>query len=91
MVSAIGTAAASGLAGGGKTTAGLEAQLDQCKKQLSQQESCPSSKTTQGKAKLAELTNQVSEIQKRIDAARAGQGNAAAAPTPVAGRLDLFA
>jgi hypothetical protein len=82
MLSAIRSTAALGQPGGGQSTAGLEAQLDQCKKQLSQQESCPSSKTTQGQARLAALTEQVSTIQKRIDAVRSGQGNKAVAATP---------
>lgn len=93
--------------GSGKSTAGLEAQLAQYETKLADWVSCPSCKTPEGKAKIAELTEKVSELKQRqaaADAARSNRQPTIPSPDassaralqrsndgPVGSRLDVFA
>jgi peptidoglycan hydrolase CwlO-like protein len=52
--------------GAGQSTANLETQLDKCKIQLADWVSCPSHSTPEGKAKISELSNKISELEQRI-------------------------
>ncbi len=63
MLSAIGSSTASGTIGAGQPTVTLEAQLDKLQIQLADWVSCPSSKTPEGKAKIKEISDKVSEIE----------------------------
>jgi hypothetical protein len=75
MVSAIGLSAPSSPVATVKSVTGLEVQLEQCKQQRTEQESCSSSKTPQGKARLAKLEDKESELKKRLETAKTEQGN----------------
>jgi hypothetical protein len=68
-ISAVGSSVFSSLFGAGQSTAGLEAQLAKYQVQLADWVSCPSCKTPEGKAKIQELSNKVSDTQQRIKAA----------------------
>jgi hypothetical protein len=58
-------------AGSGKSTAGLESQLAQYEVKLADWVNCPSCKTPEGKAKIAEVSDKISEIKQRMKAADA--------------------
>lgn len=66
MLGAIGTTTLASSTGVGKSAAGLEARLAQYEIQLSDWENCPSCKTPEGKAKIAELSSKVDEIKQRL-------------------------
>ncbi|MBI5922371.1 MAG: hypothetical protein HY847_12090 [Betaproteobacteria bacterium] len=68
-ISSIGSSLSPSLFGVGQSTAGLEAQLARYQIQLADWVSCPSCKTPEGKAKIQELSNKVSDTQQRIKAA----------------------
>ena len=68
-INAIGSPVFPGLFGAGKSTAALEAQLAQYQIKLADWISCPSCSTPEGKAKIQELSNKVSDTQQRIKAA----------------------
>jgi len=68
-INAIGSSIFPSLFGPGQSTAGLEAQLAKYQVQLVDWVSCPSCKTPDGKAKIQELSNKVSDTQQRIKAA----------------------
>ena len=73
MLSAIGSSTFTSPVVTGASTAGLESQLDKCKTQLADWVSCPSHVTPEGKAKIEEISNKISELEQRIkttDAAR---------------------
>ena len=71
MLNAIGSSVYLSPAGTGKSSGSLETQLDQYKIKLADWVSCPSCKTPEGKAKIAELTDKISEIKQRLEAADA--------------------
>lgn len=52
----------------GPSLGGLEAQLDQYKGKLADWENCPSCKTAEGKAKIAEIGGKISELKARMEA-----------------------
>ena len=68
-ISAIGSSIFPSLFGTSQSPAGLEAQLAKYKVQLADWVSCPSCNTPEGKAKIQELSNKVSDTQQRIKAA----------------------
>lgn len=68
-ISAVGSSIFPSLFGPGQSTAGLETQLAKYQVQLADWVSCPSCKTPEGKAKIQELSNKVSDTQQRIKAA----------------------
>ncbi len=70
-IGAIGSTVFPGQAGAGKSGAALEAQLAQYQIQLADWVSCPSCNTPEGKAKIQDLSNRVSETQRSIKAAEA--------------------
>jgi hypothetical protein len=84
----------------GKSTASLAAQLSRCETQLSDWVNCPSGRTPAGKAKIAEITGKISDIQQRLKA-QDGDGSAGAttgaasmprSPTTSSGtRIDVYA
>jgi len=80
VLNAIGPSASPGPAGVDKSTAGLEARLDQYKIKLADWVSCPSCKTPEGKAKISEISDKISEIRTRIDAITASKSNTQPAP-----------
>lgn len=71
MIGAIGSGSPFALSGNGQATVGLQAQLARYQTELAQWQSCPSCKTPEGKAKIADLSNKIGEIKQRIDAAQA--------------------
>jgi hypothetical protein len=71
MLSAIGSSAFPSPAGTGKSTAGLETQLAQYQVKLADWVNCPSCKTPEGKAKIAEISDKINEIKQRMKAADA--------------------
>ena len=75
MLGAISLSTFSSPASTGRSAAGLEAQLDQYKIQLADWVNCPSCKTSEGKAKIAEISGKISEIQMRINEAPVTQSN----------------
>lgn len=66
MLGAIGTSTLTSTTGVGKSAAGLDAQLAQYEIKLADWVNCPSCNTAEGKAKIAELSDKVSEIKHRI-------------------------
>jgi len=73
MLSAIGSSTFPSPAGIGKSSAGLEAQLAQYQVKLADWVNCPSCKTAEGKAKITGLTDKISEIRQRLEAADAAK------------------
>ena len=73
MASAIGSSTLSSYAGGGQSFGGLQAQLDRYQRQLADWVHCPSCKTPEGKAKIADLSDKIGAIQQRLKAADAAQ------------------
>ncbi len=67
MVGAVGSSPYYPPAGAGRTTGGLDAQLARGEKQLSEWTRCSSAKTAEGKQKIQELSDRISEIKFRID------------------------
>lgn len=67
MVNGVGSS--SNLSGGhtSQSSTSLEAKLGQYKKNLADWVSCASSKTPEGKAKIKEFSDKVSETQKRLE------------------------
>jgi hypothetical protein len=100
MLSAIGSSTYASPAVVGKPAAGLETQLEQYKVKLADWVNC-SSCPPEGKAKIAELTNKISEIKQRLEATDAAKtvadaprdkDKAATALTGIVGsRLDVSA
>ncbi len=95
MVGAIGSPASYGYSSPVKTNAGLEAQLDRYKGKLSDQETCPSGKTPEGRANIKHLEEQISEIKNRIAAAdtrKSGAEKPVSGPSAGPGMtLDVYA
>lgn len=73
MLGAIGTSALASTSSVSASAAGLEARLAQYEIQLADWVNCPSCKTAEGKAKIAELSDKVLEIKQRIAAADANK------------------
>ncbi len=69
MLSAIGSSSFPTSSGSGASAGALEAQLAQCERQLSDWVNCASAKTPEGKAIIQKLSDKVSEIKHRIEAA----------------------
>jgi hypothetical protein len=67
-IGVLGSPAFAGQSGAG-STAGLEGQLARYQVQLADWVNCPSCKTPEGKAKIQELSDKVSEIKLTIKAA----------------------
>lgn len=82
MVSAINSSPSLGPAGSGPSVASLQAQLDRCQKQLSDNVNCASANTREGKETIQALSNKISEIKARIQEA----GKADKPPTLESGR-----
>jgi hypothetical protein len=69
MLSAIGSSSFPASSASGASVGALEAQLAQCERQLSDWVNCASAKTLEGKAIIQKLSDKVSEIKHRIEAA----------------------
>lgn len=69
MLSAIGSPAFSGPAGTGSSFASLQAQLERCQKQLSDNVNCSSANTRAGKETIQALSNKIGEIKARMQEA----------------------
>jgi hypothetical protein len=67
MTLAIGSPTLSSAAGSGTSTAGLEAQLARCQKDLSEHVNCNSAKTPEGKAAIEALSNRINSVKTRIE------------------------
>ncbi len=68
---------------GGVSSAGLAARLARVQSQLADWVSCPSCKTPEGKAKIAELSNQIADLEQRMKAAQSGRPEGAASGDPI--------
>lgn len=75
MLSAISSSTFTSPFSSGRSAAGLEAQLDQYKIQLADWVNCPSCKTAEGKAKIAEISGKISEVKTRINEAAVTKPN----------------
>ena len=76
MLGAIGSTGVAGPSGFGKSTAGFEVQLAHYEIQLSDWINCPSCKTPEGKAKIAEISAKISDIRQRMKSAEIQRQNA---------------
>ena len=76
MLGAIGSTGVAGPSGFGKSTAGFEVQLAHYEIQLSDWINCPSCKTPEGKAKIAEISDKISNIRQRMKSAEIQRQNA---------------
>ena len=75
---------------GGRTA--LESEVAQCKRQLADLVTCPSSKTPQGKAAMQALADQMSSARAKIDKLAPAASIVDSAPKPEsAGRIDTWA
>jgi outer membrane murein-binding lipoprotein Lpp len=64
-------------------SAAADGQLAKCESQLSDWVNCPSGKTPAGRAKIAEISNQIATLKAQIKQADERKPAAAPAPTPV--------
>jgi hypothetical protein len=76
MLGAIGLSTVDGPSGFVKSTAGIEVQLAQYEIQLSDWINCPSCKKPKGKAKIAEISDKISDIKQRVKSAEVQRQNA---------------
>lgn len=67
MLSSINSATFSSPAGAKPSVAGLEAQLERYRKELSNCVNCSSSKTPEGKEKIQSISGKISTLQSRIE------------------------
>lgn len=67
MINAIGSPAYSSSTGAGASTVGLEAQLANYQKALSESVNCDSAKTREGKTAIDEISCKIGEIKARIE------------------------
>lgn len=67
MVSAIGPASFAGTNGGGSPTAGIEAQINRYKKELSGCVNCSTANTREGRENIQAISNKISASQARLD------------------------
>ncbi len=79
MSDAVGSATTTTASPAGSGAAGLESQLAKCQVQLADWVSCPSGKTPEGKAKIAALSDRISNIEQRMKTADAVRQNQKAA------------
>lgn len=80
MSAAIGSATTINTASpAGSGGASLEGQLAKCQVQLADWVSCPAGKTPEGKAKIAALSDRISELEQRMKTADAARQNQQAA------------
>lgn len=94
MLSAIGNAPAAPL-----PATGLEAQLAKLQTQLADWVNCPSCKTPEGKAKIAEINAKIKDVEQRMQAkeqaarpvSASASPDAAPAPGLLGGQIDVFA
>ena len=75
MLQAIGVSASAGYTQGNVGSAGLRGQLAKFEKELSACVNCATADTIQGKAKIAEISARITQIQDRI--AQAGETKSA--------------
>lgn len=68
MVNTIGSPASPTIISGSQSTAALEGQLARYQVQLADWVNCPSCKTPEGKAKIAEISDKVRGIEQRLRA-----------------------
>ena len=76
VVSAIRSSVTQATASGQGAPAGVDAQLAKCETQLADWMACPSRKTPEGKAKIAELSDKIKTLKKRQKVADSGTSNA---------------
>jgi len=76
MLGAIGPTVVASPSAFGKSTAGFEVQLAHYEIQLSDWINCPSCKTPEGKAKIAEISDKISNIRQRMKSAEIQRQNA---------------
>ena len=76
MLGAIGPTVVASPSAFGKSTAGFEVQLAHYEIQLSDWINCPSCKTPEGKAKIAEISAKISDIRQRMKSAEIQRQNA---------------
>lgn len=103
MIGTLGNASFSPSTVANQSTVALEVQLARCQTELAQWLGCPSGKTSEGQARIAELSTRIGEIEQRIGAAEAagrrspgqstGAETATAFPTngSLGQRLDVYA
>jgi len=68
MLSAIGSSSLASSGYAGNSLSGLDVQLDKYKAQLANWVNCPSCKTSEGKAKIQELSDKIATIEQKIKA-----------------------
>lgn len=86
MVGAIGSAPYASYAVTAYSAAGLEAQLDRYRQQLSDWVNCPSCNTIEGKNKIAQISARIGEVEAQMKAADAAKRNdATGQATPPSG------
>ena len=68
---------------GAPSSAALQAQLDRCEKQLSDQVNCSSANTTAGKAKIRELSDRISVLKQHMEQAATPRKTTSPAIQPV--------
>ncbi|PKO40883.1 MAG: hypothetical protein CVU33_01640 [Betaproteobacteria bacterium HGW-Betaproteobacteria-6] len=76
MLSAISSSLPPAQASAGNSAVTLSAQLARYEAELASWENCPSCKTTEGKAKIAEIAGKISEIKQRIESAELSKQDA---------------
>lgn len=75
MVSAVGASPLYSSNISAPSSAGLDVQLDQYKIKLADWQNCASCNTAEGKAKIAEISDKISEIKARMEAVDAAKRN----------------
>ncbi|MFZ2269626.1 MAG: hypothetical protein WAV95_18775 [Azonexus sp.] len=76
MLNRVGGAFYSAQASQGNSSSTLDAQLAKFESQLASWESCPSCKTPEGKAKIADIVEKISDIRRRIESAELAKQDA---------------
>lgn len=66
MVQAIASGASNTVLSKASNSAALEAQLERYQKELSDCVNCPSAKTSEGKAQIADISGKISDLKNRI-------------------------
>lgn len=101
MPTAIGNAPITTLSAGSSATAGLDTQLAKLQTQLADWVNCPSCKTPEGKAKIAEISGQIKAVEQRMQAREQTARPTPSKPDPsstpppatgsLGGQVDVFA
>jgi hypothetical protein len=96
MVSAVGSTAATAIPAGGtaaRHSPNLDAQLNTYRAQLEDWVTCPSAKTPEGKAKIAQITVEFDAVKKQIAQANINAPTTAPRAASAAQRnsIDLYA